>query len=93
MVITTWLIPSKSLFALNAWGILLSIYLILQIRCFTCLRQQGIKAARLRVQMMKTYEKGSAAEIAIISSFKENGNHAVRYSGNEWCCVWSDLTL
>ena len=50
------------------------------------------KAARLYVQMMKTYEKGSAEEIAIISSFKENGNHIVRYSSNEWSGVWSDLT-
>ena len=37
------------------------------------------KAARLYVQMTKTYVKGSAEEIAIISSFKENGNHVVRY--------------
>ena len=37
------------------------------------------KAARLYVQMMKTYVKGSAEEITIISSFKENGNHVVRY--------------
>ena len=43
--------------------------------------------------MMKTYEKGSAEEIAIISSFKENGNHFVRYSSNEWSGVWSDLTI
>ena len=50
------------------------------------------KAARLYVQMMKTYEKGSAEEIAIIGSFKENGNHVVRYSSNEWSGVWSDLT-
>ena len=51
------------------------------------------KAACLYVQMMKTYEKGSAEEIAIISSFKENGNHVVRYSSNEWSGVWSDLTI
>ena len=43
--------------------------------------------------MMKTYEKGSAEEIAIISSFKENGNHVVRYSSNDWSGVWSDLTI
>ena len=41
------------------------------------------KAARLYVQMMKTYEKGSDEEIAIISSFKENRNHVVRYSSSE----------
>ena len=51
------------------------------------------KAAHLYVQMMKTYEKGSAEEIATISSFKENGNHVVRYSSNEWSRVWSDLTI
>ena len=50
-------------------------------------------AARLYVQMMKTFEKGTAEEIAIISSFKENGNHVVRYSSNEWSGVWSDLTI
>ena len=49
------------------------------------------KSARLYVQMMKTYEKGSAEDIAIISSFMENGNHVVRYSSNEWSHVWSDL--
>ena len=43
--------------------------------------------------MMKTYEKGSAEEIATISSFKENGNHVVRYSSNDWSRVWSDLTI
>ena len=42
------------------------------------------KAARLHVQMMKRYEQGSAEEIEIISSFKDNGNHVVRYSSNEW---------
>ena len=41
------------------------------------------KAACLYVQMMKTYEKGSAEEIAIISSFKENRNHVVTYSSKE----------
>ena len=41
------------------------------------------KVARLYVQMMKTYEKGSAEEIAIISSFKENRNHVVTYSSKE----------
>ena len=51
------------------------------------------KAARLCVQMMKTYEKGLAEEIAIISSFKENGNHVVMYSSNEWSGVWSDLII
>ena len=51
------------------------------------------KAAHLYVQMMKTYEKGSAEEIAIISSFKENENHVVRYSGNESSGVWNDLTI
>ena len=51
------------------------------------------KAARLYVQTMKTYEKGSAEEIAIIRSFKENGNHVVRYSSNEWSGGWSDLTI
>ena len=49
------------------------------------------KGARLYVQMMKTYEKGSVEEIEIISSFKKNGNHAVRYSSNEWSGVWIDL--
>ena len=43
--------------------------------------------------MKKTYEKGSAEEIAIISSFKENGIPVVRYSSNEWSSVWSDLTI
>ena len=52
-----------------------------------------VKAARLYVQMMKTYGKGSAEENAIIRSFKENGNHVVRYSSNEWSGVWSDLTI
>ena len=52
-----------------------------------------VKAARLYVQMMKTYEKGSVEEIAIISSFKENGNQVVRYSSNEWSGVKSDLTI
>ena len=33
------------------------------------------KATRLYIQMTKTYEKGSAEEIVMISSFKENGNH------------------
>ena len=42
---------------------------------------------------MKSYEKGSAEEIAIISSFKENGNHVVSYSSNEWSGVWSDITI
>ena len=51
------------------------------------------KAALLYVQMMKTHEKGSAEEIAIINSFKENGNHVVTYSSNEWSGVWSDLTI
>ena len=51
------------------------------------------KAARLYVQMMKAYEKGSAEEIAIINSFKQNGNHVVRYSGNKWSGVWRDLTI
>ena len=94
---TTWLIPSKSLFALNAWVILLSFYLALQIRCFTCLQQQGIiimpKQYAYNVQMTKTYEKESAEEITIISSFKENGNRVVRYSSNEWSGIWSDLTI
>ena len=73
----------------EAWVILLSIYLVLQIGCFTCGCFAAVgdhnyaKAAHLCVQMMKTYEKGSAEEIAIISSFKENGNHVVRYSSNE----------
>ena len=51
------------------------------------------KKARLYVQMMKTYEAGSAAEMAVISIFKENRNHVVRYSSNEWSGVWSDLTI
>ena len=51
------------------------------------------KAARLYVQLMKAYEKGSAEETAIISSFTENGNHVVRYSCYEWSGVWSDLTI
>ena len=42
-----------------------------------------VKVARLYVQRMKTYGKGSAEDIAIISSFKENRNHGVRYSSNE----------
>ena len=33
------------------------------------------KEAHLYVHMVKTYEKGSAEEIAIISSFKENGSN------------------
>ena len=49
------------------------------------------KAAHLYVQMMKTHEKGSAEEIAIISSL--NGNHVVWYSSNEWSGVWSDLAI
>ena len=51
------------------------------------------KAAHIYVQMMKTYEKGSTEEIAIISTFKENGNHVVRYSSNEWSGVLSDLKI
>ena len=51
------------------------------------------KGACLYFQMMKTYEKESAGDIAIISSFKENGNHVVSYSSNEWSSVWSDLTI
>ena len=50
------------------------------------------KRARLYVQIMKTYAKGSAEEIAIIISLKKNGNHVVRYSSNEWSSVWNDLT-
>ena len=42
--------------------------------------------------MMKTFEKASAEEFAIISSFKENGQHVVRYSNIEWCDVWGDST-
>ena len=37
------------------------------------------KAARLYVQMMKTHEIRLVEQIAIISSFKENGNYVVRY--------------
>ena len=37
------------------------------------------KAARLYVQMMKTYEIRLVEQIAIISSFKENRNYVVRY--------------
>ena len=48
------------------------------------------KAACLYVQMLKIYEKRSPKEIAIISSFKENGNHIARYSSNEWSGAWSD---
>ena len=44
-------------------------------------------------EMMKKYEKGSAEGTAIISNFKENGNHIVRYSSNEWCSVWSDISI
>ena len=51
------------------------------------------KAARLYVQMVKIYEKGLVEQIAIISSFKKNGNHVVRYSSNEWSGVWIDLTI
>ena len=47
------------------------------------------KAARLYVQMKKTYKKGSTEEIAIISSFKKNGNHVIRYSSNGWSGVWT----
>ena len=43
--------------------------------------------------MMKTYEKGSAEEMAIIYSSKENGKHVVRYSSNEWPSVWSNLII
>ena len=50
------------------------------------------KAAWL-YEMMKKYEKGSAEETAIISNFKKNGNHIVRYSSNEWCSVWNDLSI
>ena len=48
------------------------------------------KAACLYVQMLKIYEKRSPKEIAIISSFKENGNHIARYSSNEWSGAWSN---
>ena len=44
-------------------------------------------------EMMKKYETGSAEGTAIISNFKENGNHIVRYSSNEWCSVWSDISI
>ena len=47
------------------------------------------KVARLYVQMKKTYQKGSTEEIAIISSFKKNGNHVIRYSSNGWSGVWT----
>ena len=50
------------------------------------------KAARLYVQMMKTHEIRLVEQIAIISSFKENGNYVVRYWSNEWSGVWIDLT-
>ena len=75
--------------------ILLSLYFVLQIGCFTCLQQKVIIIMPMQdvyVQMVKTYEKGSAEEIAIISSFKKNRNH-VRYSSNEWSSVWSDLAI
>ena len=39
------------------------------------------KATWPYVQMMKTYEKGSREENAIKTSFEENGNHVVKYSG------------
>ena len=42
---------------------------------------------------MKTYEKGSAEDIEIMSSFKNNGNHVIRYSSNELSGIWSDLTI
>ena len=74
-----------------------TLHLVLQIGWFACFAAAGhhnyVKAARLYVQMMKTYEKGSADEIAIISTFKENENHVARYSSNEWSGVCSDLTI
>ena len=47
----------------------------------------------VRKTLQWPYEKGSAEEIAIISSFKQNGSHVVRYSSSEWSNVWSDLTI
>ena len=74
-----------------------TLHLVLQIGWFACFAAAGhhnyVKAARLYVQMMKTYEKGSADEIAIISTFKENENHVARSSSNEWSGVCSDLTI
>ena len=49
--------------------------------------------ARLYVQLMKSYEKGSPGESAIIKTFKESGSHVVRYSSYEWSGVWSDLSI
>ena len=43
--------------------------------------------------MMKTYEKGSAEDIEIMSSFKNNGNHVIKYSSNKLSGIWSDLTI
>ena len=95
--ITTWLIPSKSLFVLERMSdFTLHLFCITNrmLHVFAAAGHHNYaKAARLYVQMMKAYEKGSVEEIAIISSFQENGNHVVRYSSNDWSSVWSDLTI
>ena len=49
--------------------------------------------ARLYVQLMKSYEKGSPGESAIIKTFKESGSDVVRYSSYEWSGLWSDLSI
>ena len=51
------------------------------------------KAARLYVQMMLAYEKGSVEESAILKSFKLHGSHVIRYSSFEWSGIWSDLCI
>ena len=42
---------------------------------------------------MKSYEKGSPGESAIIKTFKESGSHVICYSSYEWSGVWSDLSI
>ena len=51
------------------------------------------KGARLYVQMMLSYEKGSPQESAIVRNFKMHGNHVIRYSSFEWSGIWSDLCI
>ena len=51
------------------------------------------RAARLYVQLMLSYEKGSPSESAILQSFKLSGTHVVRYSSYEWSGIWSDLSI
>ena len=51
------------------------------------------KAARLYVQRMLAYEKGSIEEKAVIANFKEDGSHVVRYSNHKWSGIWTDLCI